>query len=361
MHRSQANVMDELVPRREGPKNMMNFSRTIHSRSNKMYKRLFLAICLIATSALAVYSVLQITAKNISPEERSNENVTSNISVTNPKSQTTQPVTPPLYLTATIKGRLGNQMFIYATILGLARAQNRKLFLKDGQDLITTFQVSFINNGISNSGWKVLKERTYSTFDPMLMKLPKENLTLFGHLQTWRYFPHAQDEIRREFTFLPALRKYANDAITHYRSQLDNHVIVGVHIRRGDILDKIIRDFGYIAANASYFTHAFSKMRSLLPNQNITFLVASEDQEWCKQNLNDSSVRVLPPGSASEHMAILASCDHVIITGGTYSFMAAWLANGITIYNTKHYSQTAPVRVGFTDADFFLPGWIGVE
>ncbi|KAH9508237.1 Galactoside 2-alpha-L-fucosyltransferase 2 [Bulinus truncatus] len=223
---------------------------------------------------------LQITAKNISPEKSPNENIipnvnitqnvnithneniTSNISVTTPKSQTTQPVTAPLYLTAEMMGRLGNQMFIYANLLGLAIAQNRRPFLRDGQDLVTTFQVSYINGGITN---------------------------------------------------------------------------------------------------ASYFTHAFSKMRSLLPNQNITFLVASEDQEWCKQNLNDSSVRVLPPGSAAEHMAILASCDHVIITGGTYSFMAAWLANGITIYNTKHYSQTAPVRVGFTDADFFLPGWIGVE
>ncbi|KAH9513709.1 Galactoside 2-alpha-L-fucosyltransferase 1 [Bulinus truncatus] len=274
---------------------------------------------------------------------------------------TIQSATPMLYLTSNFMGRLGNQMFIYATLLGLARAHNRRAFVKDGGDLVNTFQISFLNKNINTDSWMIFKEKTYSTFDPLFMILPEVNLTLYGGLQTWRYFMHAKDEIRREFTLRSTLHKYAQNVITNCRRQLDNHVLVGVHVRRGDILTPHQVKFGYQAADASYFRKAFIKMRSFLPNQNITFLVASEDLDWCVKNLNDSSVSVLPPGSAAEHIAVLSSCDHVIITGGTYGWMAAWLANGITIYNTKHVSRTAPVRNGFTDGDFYLPGWIGLD
>ncbi|KAH9513717.1 vacuolar sorting protein VPS33/slp1 [Bulinus truncatus] len=359
-----------------------------------MYKRVFLAICIIGASVLSVYMMydpilfpvnyeinktlsnsftveLNDSSKNVSPaqNETSTVNGGKRDAILSPAttvtaasvSSSTQSDKPVLHLTTRFLGRLGNQMFEYATMLGLARAQNRRPFVKDGGGLVNIFQISLVNKEISSDGWKVMSESGYATFDPRFMKLPEVNLIITGYLQCWRYFIHAQDEIRREFTLSSTLQKYAEGVLTNYRRQMDNNVLVGVHIRRGDFLSPNSVRFGYGVPNASYFTNAFNKLRSLLPNQNISFLVASEDVDWCKQNLNDTGVRLLPQGSAEEHMAVLSSCDHVIITGGTYGWWSAWLANGITVYFKDFVPDGKPVHGGFTEGDYYPPGWIGLD
>ena len=36
--------------------------------------------------------------------------------------------------------------------------------------------------------------------------------------------------------------------------------------------------------------------------------------------------------SAGQDLALLASCDHTVMATGTFSWWAAWLANGTTVY-----------------------------
>ncbi|KAH9513710.1 Galactoside 2-alpha-L-fucosyltransferase 1 [Bulinus truncatus] len=314
--------------------------------------------------------VLDQSAEHFSLEQRHHSSVTvsradlissTSAAVPTSVSLTTHLETPMPYLTTRFMGRLGNQMFEYASLLGLARAQNRRPFVKDGGNLANIFQISLVNREVSSDGWKVMSESGYATFDSRFMKLPEVNLIITGYLQCWRYLIHAQDEIRREFTLSSTLQKYAEGVLTNYRRQMDNHVLVGVHIRRGDFLSPNLVRAGYGVPNASYFTKAFNKLRSLLPNQNITFLVASDDVDWCKNNLNDRSVRILPRGSGNEHFAIVSSCDHVILTGGTYGWWSAWLANGITVYFKDFVADNKPLHSGFNDGDYYPPGWIGLE
>ncbi|XP_055871046.1 galactoside alpha-(1,2)-fucosyltransferase 2-like [Biomphalaria glabrata] len=289
------------------------------------------------------------------------ESSSTTTTTTTQQSTTSQANVSALYLTTRFMGRLGNQMFIYATMVGLARAQNRVPVLKSGGDLVTTFQITNLNKDMNTDGWNVISESAYAIFNSKFMNLPPRNLIVTGYLQSWRYFQHAQDEIRREFTFVPSIQKEADAVLASCRSQLQNHVIVGVHVRRGDFVSPGGQKYGYGVADGSYFVKAFAKIRSLLPNQNITFLVASDDMTWCKNNLNDSSVKMLSEGNAGNHFAILSSCDHVILTGGTFGWWVAWLANGITIYYKDFIRKNTPLQSGFSDRDYYPPGWIGVE
>ncbi|KAI8776505.1 galactoside 2-alpha-L-fucosyltransferase 1 [Biomphalaria glabrata] len=265
-----------------------------------------------------------------------------------------------LYLSTSFTGRIGNQMFIYATMVGLARAQNRMPFINTGGDLLTIFPITNIRTDINTTGWSVIGESGYATFDSKFMNLPQRNLTLAGYLQSWRYFLHAQDEIRQEFTLVPSLQKEADAVLASCRSHLQNHVIVGVHVRRGDFVLDHKQKFGYGVANASYFVKAFAKIRSLLPNQNITFLVASDNLTWCKDNIKDTSVTFLPERDRGIHFAILSSCDHVILTSGTFGWWIAWLANGISIYFEGYIKKDSPLEAGFTSRDYYPLGWIGL-
>ncbi|KAK6980066.1 galactoside 2-alpha-L-fucosyltransferase 2, partial [Biomphalaria glabrata] len=56
-----------------------------------------------------------------------------------------------LFLTGTYFGRLGNNMFIYAAVVGLARALKRVPIFKDGYLMSNILQISHVNRNIDTS------------------------------------------------------------------------------------------------------------------------------------------------------------------------------------------------------------------
>nr|KAI8732622.1 galactoside 2-alpha-L-fucosyltransferase 1-like [Biomphalaria glabrata] len=266
----------------------------------------------------------------------------------------------PLSLMVQLNHRIGNQMFMYASTFGLARAQHRVPVFIKGRNLSRIFKITSRRRMNSFKRWRVFKESSYAKFDSKLRKFPETNIFLLGFLQSWRYFHNVDDEIRREFTFVPSIQKKADVVISDYRSNVTNHVLVGVHVRRGDFLLPFSWHHGYRVAKASYFVKAFAKMRSLVPNKNLTFLVASDDLPWCRDNIKDASVKFLPNMTAEIHLAVLSRCDHVIITGGSFGWWIAWLANGITIYYKGFVKIYSPLEEGFSARDYYPPGWIGL-
>ena len=66
-----------------------------------------------------------------------------------------------------------------------------------------------------------------------------------------------------------------------------------------------------------YFTEAMENFRGRY-EANVTFVVASDDKEWCKQMFQNLSDVVLTPRyqtlkKGEFDLAILANCDHSII------------------------------------------------
>ncbi|CAL1547524.1 unnamed protein product [Lymnaea stagnalis] len=263
-------------------------------------------------------------------------------------------------MTAPFKGRIGNQMFIYATLLGLASSQNRTAFTRSGTILENAFEITHVNNTISTAGFRTVGESKFATFDARLLKLSRENITLAGYFQVWKYFRNIDEYIRREFTLRAAMREQINELLDKFRGDVKGHILVGVHVRRGDLLFSKFKRYGYGVAKASYFMKAFERMRSMLNSSDVTFVVVSDDLEWCHENLNSTDVQILEPGSAVLHFGVLASCDHVIISGGTYGWWAAWLANGITIYYDRFFINGTDLMRGVSLQDYYPPEWVAL-
>ncbi|CAL1534427.1 unnamed protein product [Lymnaea stagnalis] len=271
-------------------------------------------------------------------------------------------------MTATFFGGQGNQLFVYASLLGIAKAHNRTAFIRRGTILERVFEITHVNNNISTNGWVPgarltsnsdrMREKMFAAFETRLMNVSKENITLVGCMQVWRYFTNIEDEIRRELTFLPHLRKQISGTLGKFRNQFEGNIIVGVHVRRGDFLSSENVKKGYGVANASYFVKAFARMRSMLNGANVTFIVASDDLTWCHANLNSPDVQILAPGSSMWHFGVLANCDHVIMSGGTYGWWAAWLADGITIYYQKYLVKGTWLFRGVNLQDYYPAKWV---
>lgn len=81
-----------------------------------------------------------------------------NISSTNhstTSSHSAQPSVPALYVlvkSGNFVHRFGNQMFIYASLLGIARKQKRIPLLEDGKDVAKAFEMSVKIGKIKTTG-----------------------------------------------------------------------------------------------------------------------------------------------------------------------------------------------------------------
>jgi galactoside 2-L-fucosyltransferase 1/2 len=216
----------------------------------------------------------------------------------------------------------------------------------------------------------------------------KEVLELTGYWQGYRYFDRNWKEIRKQFTFKKKiiisvgkqLRETNNsifriisetidqvyqaeehfastthhlEAIKH-RIKLTNRTLIGVHIRRGDFVDK--EHLGFTVSSMSYIVRGFAFFSQKYPA--ATFIIASDDKKWCHANIADNITKIVVPEtlSPSEDMALLTLCQHSLITTGTFGWWAATLTGG-TVVCDKFYPKNNTWLSDLCPAEQYLPPW----
>ncbi|PVD32090.1 hypothetical protein C0Q70_07518 [Pomacea canaliculata] len=216
-------------------------------------------------------------------------------------------------------GRLGNQMFEYASLIGIALKTNRiPVFLGMSSTLHDVLQnTSIIENSVKYSNQceeNFIQEPACCKFFPGFIELdPNKNYRIGHNIESWRYFFEYEEEIREAMKFKDSIVTQARKVVDSLR-QKHNRTLTGIHVRRGDYLD---RGFvGYKTAPVQYLVHAMDYVRQRF--RDVTFVISSDDVKWCKEQFaNTSDVTVLQANSPpAVDMVILASLDHMIMTVG---------------------------------------------
>lgn len=263
--------------------------------------------------------------------------------------------------------RMGNVMFNYASLLGIAR--------KNGMTPVRTGDGAYINNTfdlpmtymdmeeIKKYSQVIFGEQDPGAYDSRTQNLSKVflgNITLSGFFQSWRYFAEVEAEVRKHFTFKPNVQKdtdsYLKELIPKV-AQSPEYVRVGIHVRRGDVLtvDKV--QWGYIVPHVEYFQMAMDYFKKR--HEKLIFVVCSDDMTWAKQNIVSDTLTVYSTlGRPDVDLAILASMDHVIMSIGTFGWWGAWLAHGTTIYFKDCFRPGSPLDRMYKVNDIFPPHWI---
>ena len=260
-----------------------------------------------------------------------------------------------------MRGRLGNQMFMYASAYGLARRRHclmyidlrllntlRTIFLIDESRLISATDLSLLKNipTVWNSA---------CMYYPSLMEHNKLNrsLRLMGYWQSYKYFVDYSKEIRLQFSLNTNILQKAQ---TYIRSLQMKTTLVGVHIRRGDFLSFGYRLRGVVASSFAYINASMSYYTSIHPDS--FFIVSSDDKQWCRTMFSNRSDVVVTSDaySPSEDLAILTACNHSLVTTGTFSWWTAFLTNGQVIYDKSYPKQGSFLARNCPQQDFF-PSW----
>ena len=219
-------------------------------------------------------------------------------------------------------GQLGNQMFQYASLKGIARHHGYEYMIPindvvvDGlgnhlrTELFNPFDLK-VRVGILE-GERYIQEPHYEFSEQLLQECP-DNVSLIGFFQTEKYFKHIENEIREDFTF----RKEYLDSYEEIKEMMDNPI--ALHIRRGDFLRN--SDNHYNLALHWYETslNQFDKDRQVI--------IFSDDPEWCKEQklFEDDRFLVSETGDPYSDLCIMSKCSDFIIANSTYSWWGAWL------------------------------------
>lgn len=268
------------------------------------------------------------------------------------------------YATVNFEGRLGNQLFEFASLYGIAKHNNLIPVIPANSILRRIFKITVGPTRPEIKFTKRYHEKKGCVFEPPLMSVGgSQNVWIKGYLQSWKYIHQADSEIRKMYTFQDTIAQKARSTfqavIASKKNKItSNTVYVAVHVRRGDMKNNLnYVKYGYTTADTSYLSRAMNTFRKDF--KDVLFVVGSDDLKWCKENMKDEDTVFIPPGNSPEmDIAILTNCNHTVVTVGSYGWWTAWLINGKTIYYKGFPTPNSQLARLFNAADYFLPDWI---
>ena len=254
-------------------------------------------------------------------------------------------------------GRLGNMMFEFASSIGIANTLGYKHIIKPSHTLLKYFRMKQdLNINLAN----LLTMNEGQWRDPQWRADKKylfHNLTLSGYFQSFKYFQNVSKNIREMFTIKG---EYLNQAINFLKNNTPQmRTLIGLHVRRGDFLSQVSINEGRVVADRNYTQKSMNFFRGKY--KDAVFVILSDDQKWCKENIKGSDVIFSPFTDPIVDMAILSLCNHTIITSGSFGWWGAWLANGTVVYLRDFPKKGSALDKGFIRDEYYFPHWIGMS
>ncbi|XP_078511179.1 galactoside alpha-(1,2)-fucosyltransferase 2-like [Lissotriton helveticus] len=263
-------------------------------------------------------------------------------------------------------GRLGNQMGEYAALYALAKLNGHPAYILPEMFnwLAPIFKIRLpqMHQSVVNK----IKWNNYWLHDWMSEEYKNINgkyVRLAGYPCSWTFYHHIRDEILREFTFHDYIIEETNQYLEKLKGSRKNVTYIGVHVRRGDYLITMPNAWKGVVAHKGYLDKAMTYFRDKY--EEPVFVVTSNGMQWCKENINSSRGDVYFSGDSNESspgkdFALLAHCNHTIMTIGTFGIWAGYLAGGEVIYLDNYTLPDSPFLKLFHYDAAFLPEWIGI-
>jgi hypothetical protein len=214
-----------------------------------------------------------------------------------------------------VTGRLGNQLFVIAAAVALAKRHNDDVFFPEW-NYLPYFEHSLpVSNQLQPSQFQDYIEPHFH-----FTSIPYHPfLNLKGYFQSEKYFSDQQNAIRTLFTPHYSLRQALSK---RYESRLEKSI--SLHIRRGD----------YIALKGhhpplplSYYTEALEQC-----DKEASIFIFSDDIPWCRKAFHHLGEKALfienQPDIAD--MFLMSMCTQHIIANSSFSWWGAWLNSNLT-------------------------------
>lgn len=254
-------------------------------------------------------------------------------------------------------GRLGNQLFQYASLKGIAKKRGydfiippKKVFgsidfnvRNSNSSIYDCFDLPDFNVGITN--YTGLSESTFG-FDENIYNNCPDNVDLVGYFQTEKYFKHIEHEIRKDLKFKQNIFETSKDI---FEKMFPNKHVISLHIRRGDYLSNA----NYSILGNNYYENALNYFDSDIP-----VIVFSDDPVWCKEQDIFQSDRffISEGGDTAIDLCLMSMCSYHIIANSSYSWWGSYLSKSKKTIAPKNWFE-GDLKITHTLKDLYLEEW----
>jgi len=256
----------------------------------------------------------------------------------------------PLYLV--LRGGLGNQLFMFASVYSEAKRTKRKLqlitnwyeeqkwdgIIKPNRrffeldefpkirfiNSILTAKISMLLYLVFKFTWKFGEKMLFhvcANLDtrekPITHYWP---LLVHGYMQNQKNFEMNRSELIEIFSIDNELE--LTDAAYLESIKTKNKRLIALHIRRGDNAKKHGPEY---RLSLNYYEECLRKLDYKLN----TVVVFSDEIDWCKKRFYGRGFYFINEMSPVRSLLMLSKCDDYILSVSTFSWWGAWLSESI--------------------------------
>lgn len=233
-------------------------------------------------------------------------------------------------------GRLGNQMFQYASFRGIAAHRGFDWMIppEDTESscnygLFECFKMSNVKPQNKGFGSNQTIDTGRFDFDEDLFNNCPDNVNINMYLQTEKYFKHIEKEIREDFQFQDEIYSPCKEMM----DSLGEGRKIFLHIRRGD--PKL--PWAYVNLQNAHPVQTWDYYERALKHfpDDVPVVVFSDVIEWCKEQEFFKPDRFILSETTDEFgdgqrvpwtdLCLMSLCTDAIIANSSYSWWGAWL------------------------------------
>lgn len=220
-----------------------------------------------------------------------------------------------------IIGRLGNQMFQYAALRGIADKHGYDFTIPESDfndewndhQLFEVFDLPNLKNR-GRVADKFLQERQFN-YDSELVEQCPDDVSLYGYFQTEKYFSHIADSIKEDFTFKKDVVENCKEVMEELSEP------IALHVRRTDYVEK---SQDHPPCSLKYYHESLKRFHKKRP-----VVIFSDDVKWCKEQEIFKPDRFLVSETDNNiyDLCMMTMCDDYIIANSSFSWWGAWLSH----------------------------------
>ncbi|OUU22280.1 MAG: hypothetical protein CBC13_07860 [Planctomycetia bacterium TMED53] len=255
-------------------------------------------------------------------------------------------------------GRLGNQMFQYAALRGLAHRHGYEYCLPP-RDVVATKDENVLNSDVTLfecfdipeaprllTNFDKVEENSFG-LDRSLWESCPDDISLFGFFQTEKYFKHIEIEIREAFGFVEEIKA---ESASQFEARFDKQEAISVHVRRGDYLNLSKH---YPSQTKEYYVEGLTELPEDLP-----VLIFSDGIDWCKEqeHFQGDRFHFSEGNGTGVDLCLQSMCSYHIIANSSFSWWGSWLANSKKTIAPRAWFAGKKARRNMQD--LYLPDWV---
>ena len=294
-----------------------------------------------------------------------------------------------------LKGRLGNQLFIYAIARSMCKRYNQDVIIYDRKDEDDDMwyshlddykicnRIKFVSNKkevmkmsikskiifiYDRLAARILDINEYARFQEknkimylnngLFLRMDgytevpekvKDDLFCDGYFQSEKYFSDVRDEILKEIVPTVEYNEYEQEIC----NKINKSNSVCVTIRLGDFVNNPVHQ----VCTKEYYYKAIDYLKNKLDNPH--FFVFSDDMDGVKKMFDFGDNVTYDNGSMRDIISldIMKQCKNFIISNSTFSWWAQYLSNyekKIVVSPQRWYAQEVP-------CDLMSDEWIKID